>query len=406
MTNLNRTKVEPSDFSWDAWGRLRTSEITTLFDWKTLRWDNELWEQISWWASAVWTWTATFNVNQVNLSVWIWEYLVRQWNIYCPYFAGKSQLIEATFDSFAPQAWVVKRVWYFSSSPIAPYSSDYDGFFLESNWDNPTWQQISFKVFRKWTPIATLNEEDWAKWALLWAYDWNNFTVMMFDFLWLGWANVRFGFAKGGTFKEIDKYDHAWTTTWVFTESPHQPLRYEIRSTWWTGSMNAICSQVWTEWSYEEWGRWYAVLNDWFVEANTIWNIYALKWIRKTAANRDCHIEVTWFGSNNITTSDKWIVMLIKDPVLSWWTQTWTSKWCLEEFSPQEWNGQTPTLVSWWEVIAVANSWAEWWDKELEWNILRNLLIDITDTPSTIILAYKPTTAIQDVRGYIEYKEY
>ncbi len=49
--------------------------------------------------------TATYAANKVNLSVTSGQYVVRQSKRFNPYFSGKSQLVECTFDNFQTQGY-------------------------------------------------------------------------------------------------------------------------------------------------------------------------------------------------------------------------------------------------------------------------------------------------------------
>ena len=82
----------------DASARVRTGSLATLFDGKTIHADTGLlWDEKG-------TGTGLFEAAANKMTVAAGQYLIRQSRQACPYFSGKSQLVEITFDAFAPQA--------------------------------------------------------------------------------------------------------------------------------------------------------------------------------------------------------------------------------------------------------------------------------------------------------------
>jgi len=114
------------EINTDAGGRTRVSTLTTLFDGKTLNSDDALsWETVGTGSSAL-------SGNKVTLSVTVGQYRIRRSRRYLPYYSGKSQIIETTFDGFDSVTGLVERVGYFSSDGTGDYSTTLDGFFLEN----------------------------------------------------------------------------------------------------------------------------------------------------------------------------------------------------------------------------------------------------------------------------------
>lgn len=231
----------------DAGGRQRVAQLRTLGDYKVLEYDHtSLLENAG-------TGTGVFSGNMYNMSVTAGQWYVRASKRFHHYFSGKSQVVEATFDNFQPQSDVVKRVGYFSSSTVSPYSETLDGFWLES--DGNTIRLIASRA-----GIETLNValEDWDRYDLLSEYqdveNWQNFTVVLFDFLWLGGAVLRLWVQTSAGFVLAHTFIHAGANQNVFIQSPNQPVRYEIRSSGGIGSFRYVCSQVSTEGSTDESG--------------------------------------------------------------------------------------------------------------------------------------------------------
>jgi len=304
-----RQRVETypgASVSVDAGGRARVSQLTTLFDGKTLGAENPLlWDTQG-------TGTATYSEAANTLTVAAGQYLVRQTRQYMPYFSGKPQVAEITFDGFANQPGVVKRFGYFSSSAVAPYDANFDGWYVEA--DGSTYRLV---VMRGGVKMLDLPWTQWDAYSDISGYDWNDFTVTFTDFLWLGGAVLRF-FLKNpdGGFTLAHTFDYAGSAQGTFMLSPNQPVRYEIRSTSGAGALKAICSQVATEGSISENGQSLGVYNDALLTANTVGTTYALLGVKKQTAYRDAPVRIDTIGAG-ISTSDAGVLLLLRNPTLS-----------------------------------------------------------------------------------------
>lgn len=268
-------------------GNLPVSQLNTLMDGKTLNREfDELWEQAG-------TGTPTFETNKLDMEVAAAEWFVYQTRRFYPYFSGKAQKIELTFDNFAPEANVTKRAGYFSSSTVSPHSATLDGFYLESSGGT-----ISFVIQRAGTTILNVDIADWDGYDLLDTYqtlsNWNNFTVIEFNFLWLGGAYIELRLVTPQGFTTVHSFVYAGTAQDVFMQSPNQPARYEIRSTTGTGNFRAICSQIATSGSINE-SAYSKSVNTGHLPINlvTVGTTYPLLAIRKTAALRANPIRIT-----------------------------------------------------------------------------------------------------------------
>lgn len=306
MSYFNSITLNPGASSFDAGTRLRTSQITTLFDGKILNGDNTLiFENTG-------TGTGTWSVNTFNMSVTSGQIYIRQSRRFNPYFAGKSQMIECTFDNFQSQTGTTKRVGYFSSSSAGTFTTVYDGFWLEN--DGTT---INIKASNSGTTKISVPMSAWTNYNLISSYDWSKFTVIMFDFLWLGGAVLRLFLKTDKGFVLCHTVNYAGSDVGTFINSPNQPLRYEIISSNGSGSFRYICSQVATEGSTEECGYNSSVysLSIADVPRNTIATVgttYPLKAIRKKITYRDVAVKVTGLGVYVSSASDilRWSLQL------------------------------------------------------------------------------------------------
>lgn len=377
----------------DASGRNRVSNLSPVFDGKVLyAEDTQLW-------SVAGTGTATFANSAIVLGVTAGQYMVRQTRQYFPYAAGYPQVAEITFSDFQLVPGIIKRFGLFSSNAVAPYASSFDGWYIESNGDDNTFYLVVVNK-NDAQPKLKLPWTQWSNYADISGYNWENFTVTLTDFLWLGGAVLR-AFLKvpSGGFVEADQFDYAGTAKGVFMASPNQPLRYEIRSTTGAGVFTTICSQVATEGATSTTGKPVAVYNSALIPANTIGTIYAVKGVRKLAAYRDIPFRITRYGLT-VTTTDSGLVLLLRNPTLSA-PLTWTTNGYFEEGTATT---QTITNTGW--VINAVPINTAGFVQALENNSLSWLSTAIDNTADEFIIGYIPLTTQQSVAGTLQLTQY
>lgn len=302
MTLLRNIKIAGDQIAADAGGRVRISQVTTIFDGKILN------EDLPVLFDNQGTGTGTFTANKYDMTVAAGQYRIRQSTRYGIYFSGKSQLVECTFDNFHAQADVTKRVGYFSSNAVAPYDTTFDGFYLEN--DGTT---IRLKMDRAGTNVLNADINTWDNYDLIDTYNWQNFTVVLFDFLWLGGAVLRLFLKTDLGFVLCHTFNYSGTTTNTFTLSPNQPVRYEIRSSGGAGSLRYICAQIATEGSIDESGRAGSTSNtSTAIACNVIGTRYPLLAIRKKTTHRDIAVRQLGVQLHVGTNNDilKWEVWL------------------------------------------------------------------------------------------------
>jgi hypothetical protein len=374
-------------FQIDAGGRTRVSQITTLLAGKLLGSDDtDLFENVG-------TGTANYLNNKVTLSVTAGQYMIRQSKRFCPYFEGKSQLIETTNDNFQFEDGIIKRIGYFSSDAVAPYENNFDGFFFESNGIT---NEFRFKMFFTGTPTLDVDLTE-----TIGDYDLENFSVEAVDFLWLGGALSRAFLKMGANFELLNQFNYAGTSKDTFMLSPNQPIRYEIRSTTGVGSLRYICSQVATEGSFNEAGKTLSLYNSPSITTNTVNTIFALKGVKKQATFRDTAVQILDVSVGITASTDAGILMLIVNPTLSA-PLTYVNKSKIQEGTA---TNQTITAGTGRVVCALPINVAGSTDIIKE-NFLSFLSGSINNTMDEYVLAYMPTTNNQSVNGVITIKEY
>ena len=315
MSYLSNTTPNPLNISQDASNRTRVSQSFTLHDGKLLNADSSLM------FDTKGTGTGAFANNKYNMSVTSAQYLIRQTKRFAPYSSGKSQQVEETFDNFQVEANTVKRIGYYSSIATGVYDTNYDGFWLEN--DGTT---IRLKAERDGVSTLNVAITAWSGYSQLAEYqnlaNWANFTVIAFDFLWLGGAVLRFFVKTSNGFVLAHIFNYAGTTTDTFIKSPNHPLRYEIRSSTGTGSLRYICSQVSTEGSIDEAGfnnGGNSLLTAGVPSQSvaTIGTSYAICGVRKAATHRDCSLRVTSVDLMVQSNTDYLLYKIVLNPTLS-----------------------------------------------------------------------------------------
>lgn len=388
-------KLSSSYFWADASWRARVSWLTTLFDGKTLDSDNTyIWDNVG-------TGTGSRLNNYYSMSVWAGEYKIRQAKRFSPYFSWKSQLIECTFDNFHTEANVVKRVGYFSSNAVAPYASNFDGVFIEDDWANKY-----LKIYNNGTVKLSKSFQSMESYVKIEDYDWSKFTVIAFDFLWLWGAVLRF-FVKTSTgFELIHTFNYSWTDEGMFMLSPNQPIRYEIRSTTGTGTLNAICSQVSTEWSInEEWYNGSVNTGTTWISLSSVGTSYPLLAIRKRTTHRDISAKITGLTAFITSNNDTIRRELELAPTLSAPLTYNPADGTGVEYAV--WNGTITTTVHW-RVLAswyISTNWVID-PNQFEKDYLAYLGVWVDNTQYPLVLCITPVTGWITTFCSINFKEF
>ena len=389
VSNSGESVVTNSNFSYNASGGQRVSQMTTMLDGKVLGEDDvELFENVG-------TGTATYANNKVNLSVGSGEYMIRQSKRSAPYFSGKPQFVEFTCDNFQGELDVYKRIGYFSSNAVSPYNSTLDGIYLEDvgSVKSLVCERAGTETVR--IPFTAMDNYDKIS-----SYNWENFTVCAIDFIWLGGAVLRF-FVKTQTgFELIHTENYAGTQKDVFILSPNQPIRYEVRSVGGTGSLRYICCNIATEGSINESGKTLALYNPTGVTTNTVGTIYALKGVKKQVAFRDVAIQIIEISATSTATNDAGLLLMIKNPTLSAPLSYSNNK----KVQEADGTGQTITAGSGWVVGSISKGREAGSTSTLKDNFLAFLSHEINNTMDEYVLAFMPVTNNQVQYGIITIK--
>jgi hypothetical protein len=238
----------------DAFGRQRVSEPFTLGDYKHLYGiDPNFIDKFANGGSI------TFVKNKACCTMTTTSdpasYIVHQTKFYHHYMPGKSQVIMSSINFGLATANVVKRTGYFD---------DNDGIFFEQAGDGTlSW------VIRSYVSGAPVEvrktQSEWNLDTVSWL-NIANTQLVVIDFQWLGVGRVRVGFAHDGGVIYVHEFLHSNNLPTVYMSNPNLPVRCEIRNTGTTtgGSMDQICSTVFSEGGYVEAGQ------DWAASTPTL----------------------------------------------------------------------------------------------------------------------------------------
>lgn len=258
VTNVDSEPVKTAyaldSGSLDAFGRLRASMPTTLFDSKTLHNKSSLfWSQTAVGTGADVRFTSETNDASVTLSAAaVGAYAIRQTTQRFNYQPGKSQLCIFT-GVLSPVSNAIKRYGMFQSLTAAPFDPDC-GLYFETQTDTPSSLIVVQQNDGFLVPTVSASRENWnidkldgrgisGKTLSLSAAN-----IFLIDYEWLGVGRVRFGAVIDGQICYCHAINNAGNVQGAYIKTPNLPVRGEIRQIGaGTASMKMICSSVMSE---------------------------------------------------------------------------------------------------------------------------------------------------------------
>ena len=242
MSYIFNNAIKYSDTSnLDAFGRLRVSNITSLLE-VTHRYDKQPYIVDEVTGGTVVSYFDSGNSQVVMSGTGANSYVIRQTFVSATYQPGKSQIFEMSFSNFQLQPSVIKRVGYFDAASGATFSTNIDGIFLESNGIT---NEISFQIWKSGSLTYSSDTTNWNSDVVNpTTIDWSKTQLMLCDFQWLGVGRVRFGMVFNGQTVIFDDLSGTDNLTNVYMSNSNHPIRYELRTSGGTGSLNMICGQV------------------------------------------------------------------------------------------------------------------------------------------------------------------
>ena len=249
---MSSTIVKLPDVYRDAFGRTRTADPVTQFDYQA-QYDT---------GPLFWETTITGNAGSAHLpnessvrlrtTTTTGDKVVRQSRQYVRYQPGKSQLIMFTFVLGAAADNVRKRIGYFDTS---------NGIFLEQSGGAVKWVRrtnvTGTPADNAVTQTAWSVDNGLALQTGDLAIDWTKAQIGFIDHEWLGNGRVRCGLVIGGEFVTLHEFMNANTTlTSVFQTTANLPVRYEVENTGTatsaTNDLVVTCVSVISEGGFEE----------------------------------------------------------------------------------------------------------------------------------------------------------
>lgn len=231
----------------DAFGRLRISEPSTLFDSKQLYdkaplfW-SEFVDNIS--GNAASTHSTVDAATTMHAESG--DTIVRQSYERFNYQPGKSQLVILTGVLGEPADGAIGRIGYFDND---------NGIFIERNGTTLNWVIRKAGVDTQVVPQSSWSEDklDGTGPSGI-TYDPTKAVIFWIDFEWLGVGQVRCGLVVEGEIVYAHHFHHSNVVTSVYMSTPNLPVRYEVSSTGPATELVHICSSVMSEGGLEPLG--------------------------------------------------------------------------------------------------------------------------------------------------------
>jgi hypothetical protein len=303
----------------DAFGRMRVSEPTTLFDSKLLAADDAplFWDESLESGAGITASTPTAAkpyidfASTVNTAGKMTRQTFQRFN----YQPGKSSLIIMTgvLDLSGGGTGVERRIGYFDND---------NGAFFE---DDAGTIGVTVRTNDSGTPSdTTVAQSSWNVDVMDGTgpsgvtVDWTKAQIFFFDFQWLSVGRVRFGIEVGGILCLVHEVNQANTATIPWASTPNLPLRYQIITTGSSpaSSMRCICSTVISEGGVDPPGKTHSHATTAHVNANTADTIYALVGVRLKAAQVGATIEYVLVSVISETNDDfEW--QIIHNPTVA-----------------------------------------------------------------------------------------
>lgn len=389
------TKIDATTSDKDAFGRMRVSEINTIFDTKflydklPLLWD----EALEGGASA-----AEFDSNNACISLAAYangERVIRQSKYRFNYKSGKSQ--QYMFTGVLGEAITgLKR-------QIGCFDDD-NGLFFELDGN------ILSVVIRKNGEDTKINQSNWNTDKLdgtsvsNHTLDVSKTQLFIIDYQWLGVGTVRFGFAIDGEILYCHQEHHANIDTTVYTATPNFPIRYEISSTGGSGELIQICSNVGSEGGVDRWLHRFVYTND-KVDCNTVGTTYSLLGLKLKDTHLSSTIVIDTISVLAMSNDNFQWHLLLNPTVSGVMTYTDETNSYLEIGRTAGGNPSAEVVTNMGTIIDGGFGSSQVRTAIGDINSMYGLGSTISGISDTLVLAVTPFTANADIRGGITWKE-
>jgi hypothetical protein len=240
-------KLDTNNAAGDAFGRLRISDLATIFESKFLNgsgaktWDTETNGTAT---GAKVDATSSYDMTVAANNDFVIRQTLQRFN----YQSGKSQLVLMTgiIGKAASVSSAIGLAEGQHGAHGSPYSI-YNGIYFETI-DNVVYVTIANNGVFTRVPQSSWNQDKMdgtGKSGI--TLDFTKCQIYMIDYEWLGVGRVRFGFNIDGVTYYCHYVNNANSVSNVYTKTPNLPIRYELRSTGGAASMKQICAAVSSE---------------------------------------------------------------------------------------------------------------------------------------------------------------
>lgn len=317
-TSEESLEVKLTSTNFDAFGRLRTSEPFTLFEFNSILGENLY--NIQQATTGTGTVTANTNESYVQMGVTGTGSVIRQSREYIMYQPGKSKLAYLTGVLYGTTntAGITTRIGCYDDST---------GIYIEM-------KDGVISVVEHDSVFNTIAQSDWydrldgtgPSGATV---DFTKAQIFYFDFEWLGVGQVRCGIIQEGRYIPYYTFTHKNTLIAPYIQMAKLPLRYEIIGTAGAGTnwMRMICGTVISEGGVSPLGKMFMYDN--FTLANVPqitkpgggspspkYLLFALR-LRKTSQYNRSTIKIKTVNVANANTTALFCWSLILNPTVS-----------------------------------------------------------------------------------------
>lgn len=316
-TNANITNTSvPVNYSdspnLDAFTRLRVSNLTTLIDLKQVGNDASLLYDTVRNGAATSVYNASDSSSTLSVTNNL-DFVIRQTYQRFNYESGKSLLCFYTFSTMQVEANVIKRVGSFQTSTVSPFTANIDGVYLESDGVD-----LSLCIAKNGI-IQQFTQQNWNADKLDGTgtsginLDFARSQIFFTDYDW-GVGRVRAGFFIDGSPIYCHYFNHSNNlSSSVFMTSSNQPVRFEIRSTGGSGSIEQISSHISKEGPKNTLGYKRSLTNAIDFQSNVAGLIYGVYALRLKASALNAKIEISKV-SISAETGDDLVYRIILNP--------------------------------------------------------------------------------------------
>lgn len=320
-------RLDSNNAVGDAFGRLRISQPTTIFDSKQINKDIDLLDTVEnsplFYDNAEISGSGTstlFEVNKAQTTLSVSNATagrrVRQTKMRFNYQPGKSQLVLMTFrNTSGLTEGVLRKIGQFD---------DNNGLFFD---DNGTSYGFVVRTYTSGSPVDTrIAQENWnidkfdGTGVSRITIDFTKTQILVMDYEWLGVGRVRMGWNIDGVTYYAHEFKNANNLEVVYMSTPNLPLRCEIENTGGgaVAGISQICATINSEGGSEDLGIIRsASTNGTDLDANATGTIYALLGIRLKAEYLSTAIKLIDFSILETVGSKQLEWLLLLNPVVA-----------------------------------------------------------------------------------------